>query len=50
MRFNRAGVKSNEAPAAKPEPPVHFYQTYYTRYIHTLGATCPLVHVQEEMR
>lgn len=40
MRFIRAGVTSNEAPAAKrTETPVHFYQAYYTHYIHTLGAT-----------
>lgn len=50
MRFFRAGVTSNEAPAAeRAEPPVHFYQAYYTHYIHTSGATCPLVHVQKEV-
>lgn len=38
MRFIRAGVTSNEAPAAeRAEPPVHFYQVYYAHYIHTSG-------------
>jgi len=43
MRFIRAGVTSNEAPAAETaEPPVHFYQAHYAHYIHTSGnvSTC----------
>lgn len=45
MRFIRAGVTSNEAPAAETtKPPVHFYQAYYAHYIHTSGQR---VHVQD---
>lgn len=38
MRFFRAGVTSNEAPAAeRAEPPVHFYQALHTLHSHFGG-------------